>query len=213
MTRLSRLFLGCLAFVATAVPAAAQYASEPKPWGVIASMAPWSADDRFKVLYDAHSLDMSGIDLRVGVTRGGALGNEWALMFTQRTISEGSTIVNYKNETFRFRSGVKLTGFMAEQFGAFGTIAERVQIGGVIGGGLARAEGMGVALSTGTEIEAGEILTLFARPVSFQLLLRAELAVGIKVAPGTKLRVSGGFDWPGTTTFSITGMYFFGDNR
>jgi hypothetical protein len=211
MTHLSRLFLACLVFALTASPASAQYASEPKPWGIIATIAPWSADDTFKALYDADGLDMAGKDLRVGITRGGALGNEWALMFMRRTINEGSTLVNYKGETFRFQPGVKLTGFMAEQFGAFGTIAERVQIGGLIGGGLARAEGTAIALSTGTEVEAADVLTLFARPVSFQLLLRAELAVGIKLAPGTKIRFSGGFNWPGTTIFSVTGMYFFGD--
>ncbi len=198
--------------VATAAPAAAQYVAESKPWGIIASIAPWKADDRFKVLYDARALDMAGTDLRLGITRGGALGNEWAVMFIRRTIDEGGSVVNLRGETFRFQPGVKLTGFMAEQFGAFGTIAERVQIGGVIGGGLARAEGTARALASAVDVNASDVLTLFAKPVSFQLLLRAELAVAVKVAPGAKVRFSGGFAWPGITSFSVTGLYFFKDN-
>jgi hypothetical protein len=210
MTSLRPLLLVLYLTLAAASPALAQ---EPRPqhWGLVASIAPWRADDRFKVLYDARNLDLSGNAVRFGITRGGTLGNEWALMIVRRTIKTGASMVDASGETYRFQPGVKLTGFMAEQFGAFGTIARRVQIGGLIGGGLARVEGTALADSTLNEVQATELLTLFARPVDFQLLLRAELAVAVKVARGAKIRFSGGFDWPGTTTFTVSALYFFAD--
>ena len=205
----ARVLLVC-ALVAAAFASPA-FAQDSKHWGVTASLAPWSADKRFSGLYFAKDLDFSGKSERYGVTRGSARGNEWALVFIRRTINEGGTILGNDGRAFEVGPNVKLTGFMAEQFGSFGTIARRVQIGVVVAAGVARAEGVMVRVPSGVEYEAREVLTLFAREVGFQLLLRGELAVAVAVAPGLKLRFSGGFDWPGTTVVGVTAMYFFGD--
>ena len=45
---------------------------------------------------------------------------------------------------------MRLTGVMGEQFGSFGTIANRVQIGTLIGGGLAKVEGLVFPTGGGT---------------------------------------------------------------
>jgi hypothetical protein len=157
---------------------------------------------------------MSGTSLRVGVTRGHTLGNEWSVTYVRRTIADGATLVDLYGVKYQFQPGVRLTGFMAEQYGAITTIANRAQIGVVVGAGLARAEGTAVPTVSGVVLsprQAQEVLTLFARQVDFQLLLRGELAAAFRLAPGMKLRLGAGFDWPGTTVVSVTLLYFIGE--
>jgi hypothetical protein len=207
-----------VALVSLPAAAAAQFAPQAAPpssrerhWGLTGSIAPWQAGDQFKALYDARALDLAGRDLRIGVTRGSSLGNEWALLFVKRRIDEGATLGVFGGETYVFRPGVELTGFMGEAYGALVTIKRRAQIGGVVAGGLARAKGFARRTSGLPDAPIADVLTLFARTVPFQLLARAELAVAFRLAPGAKLRFSGGFDWPGTTVVGVTMMYFFGD--
>ena len=192
-------------------PQAAPISGSGKHWGITGSIAPWQAGDQFKALYDARALDLAGQDLRVGLTRGSTLGNEWAVLFVKRRIDEGATLGVFGGDTYVFRPGVELTGFMAEAYGALVTIKRRAQIGGVVAGGVARAEGFARRTSGLPDAPAADVLTLFARTVPFQLLARAEVAVAFRLAPGAKLRFSGGFDWPGTTVVGVTMMYFFGD--
>jgi hypothetical protein len=208
-----------LLMLGTAVrPAAAQVApspSRPKHWGVTASFAPWHATDSFKRLYDATSLDMTGKNMRVGVTRGLTLGSEFSITYIRRDISEGATLVDLYGVKYVFQQGITLKGFMVEQYGAITTMGNRAQIGVVIAGGLARAEGVAQSSYGGAPLtprEAREVLTLFARQVDLQLLLRAEIAAAFKLAPGLKLRLGGGFDWPGTTAISVTLLYFIGES-
>ena len=73
----------------------------------------------------------------------------------------------------------------------------------LIGGGLAKVDGLVFPSGGGEPRDAREVLTLFAHETSFQLLARAEIGASILVAPGVKVRVSGGFDWPGTTVVTI----------
>jgi hypothetical protein len=211
-----RLLWFFLALAGLPAGAAAQFAPQAPPpssdkhWGITGTIAPWQAGERFKALYDARTLDLRGQDLRIGVTRGSTLGNEWALLFVRRRISEDATLGVFGGETYVFRPGVRLTGFMAEAFGALATIGNTAQIGAVVGGGVAQAEGFARRTSGLPDAPAADVLTLFARTVPFQLLVRAELAVAFRLAPGAKLRFSGGFDWPGTTFVGVTAMYFFG---
>jgi hypothetical protein len=183
---------------------------DPRLWGVQISISPWSAGEKFRGLMDARDLDISGRSVRIGVTRGRMRGSEWGVTFVRRTINEGSRLVDYVGRAYNFGDSVRLTGIMGEQFGSFGTIANRVQIGALIGGGLAKVEGLVFPTGGGTPRDAREVLTLFAHETSFQLLARAEIGAAVLVAPGVKVRVSGGFDWPGTTVLTITGLYFFG---
>ena len=183
---------------------------DPSHWGVQISISPWSAGEKFRGLMDARDLDISGRSVRVGISRGRMRGSEWGVTYLRRTINEGSRLVDYLGRTYNFGESVRLTGVMGEQFGSFGTIANRVQIGVLIGGGLAKVEGLVFPSSGGEPRDAREVLTLFAHETSFQLLARAEIGAAILVAPGVKVRVSGGFDWPGTTVVTITGLYFFG---
>ena len=200
-----------LAVLAFAAPAFAQ-AAEPSPhWGISASIAPWDASDRFKVLYEAKALDMSGQEFRIGITRGAARGNDWTLSFVKKTISAGGTMVDEFGKGYHIGERVTVTGVMAEDHTRIATIARRAQLGVIVGAGVAKADGMVSPTAGGPDIPASELFTLFSKEVNFQLLVRAELAASIAVAPGTKLRFSAGFDWPGQTRLGVTAMYFFGD--
>jgi hypothetical protein len=177
----------------------------------MASFAPWSADDRFRVLYDARQLDFSGTDVRVGITRGGTLRGEFAFLYVRKRIDEGSSLVDFRHRRFAIGPEVYVTGLMAEQFAPFGTIARRVQVGLVMAAGAGLVSGTATRTTDQAAVEAQQVLRVFAQPRQFQPLARAELAIAVAVAPGAKLRISGGFDWPGQTQLGVTAMYFFGE--
>ena len=40
---------------------------------------------------------------------------------------------------------------------------------------------------------------------------RVELAGAVLIGPRFKVRVGGGFSYPGTNAVAVTGVYFFGD--
>jgi hypothetical protein len=211
-----RVCLLLLAGLACAAPGAAQtYGSAKGPselhWGLMASFAPWTAGDRYKGFYDARQLDFTGDEVRFGVTRGGRERGEFAFLFVRKRIDEGSSLVNLHHEQFAIGPRVYVTGLMAEQFLPFTTIAHTVQIGMVIAAGAGKASGTATRVSDGVSTPSDQVLRVFALPREFQPLARAELAVALAARPGMKLRLSGGFDWPGSTRLSVTAMYFFGD--
>jgi hypothetical protein len=207
----------CLLVLAGLFPATSALAQEaaPRPaplrWGLTASFAPWTADNRFKGLYDARTLDVSGDELRVGLTRGGTTRGEFSFLFVRKRIDEGGTLVDIRSRSFAIGPEVYVTGLMAEQFAPFGTIARRVQVGLVMAAGAGNASGTAVSLADNASVDAGQVLRVFAQPRRFQPLARAELAVAVAAAPGVKLRFSGGFNWPGRTQLGVSAMYFFGE--
>jgi hypothetical protein len=125
-----------------------------------------------------------------------------------------------------------LLGVELHKYANFGTIKERVQIGMIFGGGIGQLRGTvnraaivfdGIS-TTGDEDDLGQEITrvsdndiaateLFA-PLGFEIeyvpLFRTELAVTGILAPGFKVRASGGFNMPGTQIFSVSAIYFFG---
>jgi hypothetical protein len=204
----------CLMLLPDAAFAQRQTAPSARPplrWGVIGSFAPWTADNRFKVFYDARTLDFAGDEVRFGIARGSTRRGEFAFLYVKKRIDEGSTLTDLNHRTFVIGPEVYVTGFMAEQFVPFGTIARTVQIGFVMAAGAGKAHGHAISVADDTAVDAHRVLRVFAQPREFQPLARAELAIAVAAAPGTKLRFSGGFDWPGSTKLSVSAMYFFGD--
>ncbi|MEX2016783.1 MAG: hypothetical protein WD873_09065 [Candidatus Hydrogenedentales bacterium] len=212
--RASLLILVCFVSAAPAFAQVPQRRPNPKGelhWGLMASFSPWTANDRFKVLYDARKLDFTGQEVRMGVTKGGALRGEFALLYVRKRIDEGSTLTDIRRRDFAIGPNTYVTGLMAEQFAPFGSITRYVQVGMVMAAGAGFASGTAYGLTEGTTLEAKQVLRVFARPRRFQPLARAELAVAVNAAPGMKIRFSGGFNWPGNSQLGVTTMYFFGD--
>lgn len=125
--------------------------------------------------------------------------------------------------------GARLTGVQLHRFFPVATIARRVQIGAVVSGGIARLQGqaeqvhehlqIAVVPGTGaTSISVGHERSIVdARhifddtPVSEYVPMGGvEAALAVLVAPGVKLRFSGGVSFPGFHTVGVTAQYLFG---
>lgn len=232
--RIAGVFAVCVFFAGVGI-ASAQESS----WGVSGSYVPsWKVpgdNPVFKAVFNADAVNISGSEFRVGFVRGRMHGGDWGVSFVRRTLKDGSTLSSdlyndpampsvQQGETTTLRN-VELTGVEVHKFSPFGTIANRVQIGLLFGGGIASSKGeldtrsvwldqtfVGNRLVY-TPVETRE--TVSAEELVYPgnglvPLGRLELAVAGIVAPGLKVRASGGLAFPGTHTFSITGVYLFG---
>jgi hypothetical protein len=125
--------------------------------------------------------------------------------------------------------GAFLNGVQMHRFFPLGTIARRVQLGAVISGGVARLGGRAdqthehvqvtVTPSTGAPVmsigrETGSVdaREIFSHTfvAEYMPIGGLEAAVAVIVAPGLKLRLSGGASFPGFHRVSLTAVYFFG---
>jgi hypothetical protein len=186
-------------------PAAAQ--AQDSFWGVSASFTPtWKTPDQFKVAFQADGIDLKGSEFRAGIVRGRTLGGDWGISFVRKSLAGGS-VVNKDGGLYQFGDRVVLTGGTIERFGVFGTIKDRVQIGMLMGIGAARIEG--TVTRNGSDVPAAEALAPLDQNIKFSPLARLELGLGLIVAEGFKLRVSGGLNYPGYTTFSVGGVFLF----
>jgi len=190
----------------------------------------------------AQTLDYGGSEFRIGLLHGKELGGDWSVTYIERNVREGSTIDSTEMSDFgsgppmRYgslysvepSSPVKIRGIEGQKFSPLATIKNRAQIGLVFGGGIGWYHGLMTAhnydvsytngppptfqpivtqTETVTQVEAKDIFAM-----SFVPLGRIELAGTALLAPGLKLRVSGGFSFPNTQVFSLTVNYLFGAN-
>jgi hypothetical protein len=139
--------------------------------------------------------------------------------------------------TLRTLNGVKLSGIEAVKFIKIVNIKNRVQIGLNVGGGIGKLSGpveirdfdvttscnntgncTGTAVQHVSTVDAGAEVcgsnggdcdpALYALPK--YPLGKVEIAAGVILVPGLKIRASGGLDFPGVSTFRITGVYLIG---
>lgn len=200
--------------VVTAVPAPAFAQSLRTRWGLQATFTPsWSVPDAAKDLFSAESLKVEGRELRVGFVRGRTLGGDWGVSFVQKSLSDGSFADS--TDVLRATRGVLVRGVAIDKFAAFGTIKERVQVGMILGIGVGTASGVVTERDkiTGVDeqLEARHFFSPFEQEIPVVPLARLELAVAAIVAPGLKIRASGGVNYPGVATVTIGGVYLFGE--
>jgi hypothetical protein len=226
------------AFAVSMFCAAGQASAQESSWGVSASVVPtWTVPNGnalFTAMFGADSLDVTGSEFRIGFVRGRTLSGDWGVSFIRRKLKDGSTVSDLftDSSTANIQQGdvytlrnVDITGIEIHKFSPFGTIKDRVQIGLVFGGGVGSSKGeldlRSVSVQTNfvgntpifTLVETRE--TLDAKELVFPgnglvPLGRLELAVAGIVAPGFKVRASGGLSFPGMHTFSISGVYLIG---
>lgn len=191
----------------TSAPAAAQ----DSYWGVAADFTPrWRSLDQLDALYDAEEWDIEGKTFRIGFVRGRTMSGDWGVSYVRETIEQGSGIVR-DGTPFFFADNVVLNGVEVNKFAPFTTIRDRAQIGLIVGGGVASIRGTAVSL-LGEAVDVKEVYGLGGdADVKVHPLFRLEVAGAAIIAPGFKLRVSGGFHWPGTARFTIGGVYLIGE--
>jgi hypothetical protein len=68
----------------------------------------------------------------------------------------------------------------------------------------------------GTTTQTGKVLRPFTDTLNYASncvpIGKVEIAASGTVAPRIKVRISGGFNFPGTHSISVTGLFAFGDN-
>lgn len=179
--------------------------------------------------------DISGRDFRVGVVRGRDRRDDWGISLVHRTFKEDSIqggIVkkcileiscHVEGAELRYQDAA-LTGIEANRFVTVARIGNVVQVGVDLAAGLGWYTGKVErrdALNTFTDSSTEPVLGFTPTQVPASdlsktkpsLLGRAEIAAAVRVTQAVKLRVSGGFNYPGTDVGSVSLMYFFGSNR
>ena len=242
---MKRLVLGLTLVVLVTAHAYAQDEERPPARGgvVVGITSQWSSPQRLNWFLDARDsdYDVSGNEFRLGFTRGRPLGRQWSLSYVRKRVQEGSTIVRptFTDDptiTLRARDDVVVHGFEFDYFAPTTRIGNRVQIGALLGVGIAGPFlGTLDRHATGTVFRPNEAASGFlfgdGRPIEVppgvsevrdtvdagQLffggavpLVKATLAVDTVVAPGLVIRASGGLNFPGFELFSVDLVYYPG---
>lgn len=237
MTRTAALrVVLCLLVVCTA-PATVS-AQDDSHWGVAVGWVPeWESHDIVKILFDdAERLELTGDEFRIGIGRGRTLGGDWSISYIRKKLDAGSRLVIEDPRLEDFGTGetflvsedvlvqdVNLQGIEWQRFVPFATIKRRVQIGMTFGVGIAQVEGTIVRRQSFAEfnettfdlVQASSETQEPAQQMvigesEYLPLGKIEISVGAIVAPGLKVRVSGGFNMPGVPAIGGTVVYLFG---
>ena len=187
-----------------------------KHWGPSVFFGPqWKITESLReMLFDGEG-PIEGEEFTVGLVRGSRLGGEWGVSFIRKKIKD-TTLVETESGCFegggcssntetRVFHDVRLEGVEFHWFIPFVTLAERVQIGINAGVGVANIKGtidetfestFTFNNQTQTNIDSE---TLPAKDVLWPIypLGKVEAAVSVTVAPGLKVRATGGFNFPG----------------
>jgi hypothetical protein len=187
------------------VPAAAD-AQTPR-WGIAVSFSPsWTSGDSFKSLHSADDQDLSGTDLRIGFVRGRSARREWGLSFVRKTIGSDSRIT-VDGVEYKLDDDVRQTGFAFHGAPILGRVGENFQIGMLIAGGVGFLQG-GAHASDGTPVRAEDVLRPFGRDFNAHPIFDVHVTAAYRLTPGLRVRVGGGFSYPGTTIVTIGMVYF-----
>lgn len=220
--------------LACAFPAFAR-AQDRSYWGVGGSIVPrWEFLQPVAELMDV-ATDAEGREFRVGVVRGRDGGGDWGVMFLRKQINDGSiwqlsegacvqttpaTSVCTRG-TYHVTRHAQLTGVEVYRFIPFGTIGRRVQPGVTIAGGVGRLEGdsdrfiehlqvSGTGVGSLTESLGPGLFRDTVPALEVIPIGRVEIGVGVLLAPGLKVRASGGISFPTVHVFSLQAHYLIG---
>jgi hypothetical protein len=221
-------------------PAFAQL-SDTSQWGIGVSFTPaWESEETWRKIFIEGEGELEGKEFTIGIIRGSASGGDWGISFVQKPFKDGLTIVERDEyasdpctpqncssgsttQTSIMRD-VKLTGVEFHWFKPFVTIANRVQIGINIAGGIAAVKGTvdetitfeNVNTFNGQTFRSSDSDT-FLQPAEEALfrywpLGKVEAQTAIIVAPAAKIKVSVGMNFPAQIAFRVGGIVFFGSN-
>jgi len=186
------------------------------------------------------AVEIRGSEFRLGFVRGQELGGDWGVSLVRKQFGRNSRVAQTDlfplfdsrgrmvGETpYGFSDGldgVTLTGVEYHRFKPFATIKQRVQIGVTYGGGVGQLAGRarGVEFDEqGTKpverpvnglFDQGDVGLLSVADYTLKPvpLAKLELSLAGLIAPGLKVRASGGFNFPGYEVGNISVVYLFG---
>ncbi len=193
---------------------------------------PRSAHEAFRdaLLFEGDG-PIEGTEFAIGIVRGSTLGGDWGVSFVQKPFEDGIGSSRFDQNCFsgictstsfvREMRDVRLRGVEFHWFRPFVTIKERVQIGINVAGGVAKPQGTILETITFTttfslpQPRTESMTDSFASPAKdvlqpIQPLGKLEAAGAIILAPGFKIKVAGGLNYPSVATFRIGGTVLFG---
>ena len=214
---------------------------ETSHWGIGASFTPkWESAEEIRKLFIDGEGELDGKEFSIGVVRGSASGGDWGVSFVRKSVDKDSVIVDAEGSdpepcqtplcSFTSTSqtttmqDVYMNGVEFNWSKPFVTIAERVQIGMNLGGGVASVKG------TVEDTLTSETVTIFngqttrnvysdtsivpAKEILLSVwpLGKAEAQVGFIVTPAFKVKASVGFNFPSQVAFRVGGIFLFGSN-
>lgn len=233
-----------LTMLVLALPAVASaQLSNQKRWGVAASFVPtWTADSNLQQRLQWGPEDYpnhEGSELSIGFVRGTTRGGELGVSYVRKPIKDrsetiavnesdcdqGSCFTSVGSETIESRD-VLVDAVEVHFFIPVYTVANRLQLGANVGGG------MGFPNDAGIVRRAGTLTTTISGPgfppdtftetfddegpakgeiiQSFVPMIKAEFQAAILMGPSMKLKVSVGLNTPSVAAFRLGAVYYFG---
>lgn len=203
-------FVLCV-LVVSALPADAQV--RRTYWGVEAAVVPkWRVPSWQEALFDASTLDLAGLEFRLGVVRSQILGSDWGVSYVYRTINDKAAAVVDNDGEVISTNGNTIAGVEIGGFAPFKTFRQRFQIGLGYGVGAGFYRGtVQVTHPNGTTelVPAKRLFSPGSDPFPLTPLARIELAGTFIASPNFKIRLSGGVNFPGQHAVSASAIYVF----
>jgi hypothetical protein len=227
------------AILLTPSPAAAQ--DKESHWGARVSFVPeWEIHESIrKVLFEEEENgQMKGSEFSIGFVRGSTLGGDWGVSFVRKPFdnesgttendqdcfNQAQTNCQPRTETMRF-DNVYLNAFEVHWFVAFATFANRVQIGLNVAGGVGSMKGNVIRTTDRfqptnfgpngptafTAIHEVEVLPAKDELMPIFPLIKLEAEGAFIVAPGLKVKVAGGMNFP-AVGLRVGAVYLIGAN-
>lgn len=217
-----------------------QQEKEESKWGVNFQFDPrWKVPSGLKELFDAKSMEIEGREFRVGIVRGRTLSGDWGVSFVQKQFSSNSFIARGVlvptpggQPTFvdtLYLRDASFAGVEIHKYLPFTTIKERVQVGINIAGGVAGVKGTLerhleydrlvwseevppklLGLERVKEIQQIDAKRMFKKEMSVIPLFKLQGVVAFIPAPGFKIKVASGLNFPGYQIVEASFLYFFG---
>jgi hypothetical protein len=221
------------------MPSIASAQDNPSLWGVRVSFTPgWEISDTFgKMFFDPEDNGvMKGTEFSIGFVRGSVRGGDWGVSFTRKPFDNASgtnrldqdcfnqaqTICQPNHEVIRFQD-VYLNAFEVHWFARLVNIGSRAQIGLNVGGGLGIMKGNIVTVTDRSEptgfnqngptgfrpVHEEEVALAKDELLPYFPLGKVEVEGAVIVAPGLKVKIAGGMNFPGTSV-RVAAVYLFG---
>jgi len=208
-------------------------------WGVRVSFAPsWEINNQVRKLLfeDDEDGTISGSEIGVGFVRGSRLGGDWGVSFVRKPWDDGSGSMSTNQDCFNqaqticrprtestLTQGVYLNAVEIHWFARFVNIKERVQIGLNVAGGIGSVKGNVISTTDRFEptafnqqgptafrqVHEEEILLAKDELLPMFPLFKLEALGSVTVAPGLKVQVAAGANFPAYSA-RIGVVYLFG---
>lgn len=203
-------------------------------WGLTGGLSQWEAPNSMEIIFDAGRISgIKGRDIEVGVARGSTLGGNTRILYVRKKLDRGGVVVREISglcfqgtcvETGGYFStdNVWFDGIEVDKFISFYTAKRRVQIGMTVGGGVGITKGTTEVTVVSARLVGNQIVrsessggsgpatALINGGFKYFPLFRVGPTIGVILAPGLKLQVGGGFNFPGTSKVSVAAVYLIG---